>query len=124
MRDIWLLLATRCDQFFLAAGGYEVGASLYEPDMIDVATELMRLARSRGVELLLPDQVVCASELSERAVASAFSVSAVPAEQMIVDLGHEFTRRAAEELAEAGTIIWNGPVGVFEIDQFFLQIGP
>ncbi len=103
---------------FLAAGGYEVGASLYEPDMIDVATELMRLARSRGVELLLPDQVVCASELSERAVASVVSVSAVPSEQMIVDLGHEFARRTAEELAEAGTIIWNGPVGVFEIDQF------
>lgn len=103
---------------FLAAAGYEVGRSLHEPEMKPMAIELMRLARNKGVELAMPDQVVCATELSAEAQARVFSVNEVPADQMILDLGSGFAKKIAAELADAGTIIWNGPLGVFEYDQF------
>lgn len=103
---------------FLAAAGYEVGRSLYEPDMKPVAIELMKLARSQGVELAMPDEVVCANELSANAKARVFSTDKVPADQMILDLGSAFAAKIAAELADAGTIIWNGPLGAFEFDQF------
>jgi len=103
---------------FLAAAGYEVGRSLHEPDMKPMAIELMRLARSKGVELAMPDQVVCATELSAEARAHVFSVNDVPADQMILDIGPGFAKKISAELSDAGTIIWNGPLGVFEYDQF------
>ncbi len=103
---------------FLAAGGYGVGTSLYEPGMTDTAIELMQLARRKGVEIALPDKVVCATQFSADVEAQVYPVDQVPEDQMILDLGREFTRKVAAELSEAGTIIWNGPLGVFEIDQF------
>jgi len=103
---------------FLAAGGYSVGTSLYEPGMTETAIELMQLARRKGVEIALPDKVVCATEFSADVEAQIYPVDQVPDDQMILDLGREFTRKVAAELSEAGTIIWNGPLGVFEIDQF------
>lgn len=103
---------------FLAAAGYEVGRSLYEPKMQQTAIQLMQLARSRGVELALPDRVVCGSEFSAAAEAREYPVTEVPADQMILDLGKGFAGKIAAELSDAGTIIWNGPLGAFEIDQF------
>lgn len=103
---------------FLAAAGYEVGRSLHEPEMMPMAIELMRRARKQGVELAMPDQVVCAPELSEGAPATVYGVNEVPADQMILDLGTGFATQVAAELADAGTIIWNGPLGAFEFDQF------
>ncbi|MDF1817789.1 MAG: phosphoglycerate kinase [Immundisolibacteraceae bacterium] len=103
---------------FLAAAGYEVGRSLYEPDMMPMAIELMRLARQQGVELAMPDQVICAPELSTGAPAIVYSVNEVPVDQMILDLGTGFAVQISAELADAGTIIWNGPLGAFEFDQF------
>ena len=103
---------------FLAAGGYSVGTSLYEPQMQQTAIELMQLARRKGVELALPDKVVCATEFSADAQPEVFPVDQVPDDRMILDLGREFTAKVADELKNAGTIIWNGPLGVFELDQF------
>lgn len=103
---------------FLAAAGYEVGRSLHEAEMKPMAIELMKLARRQGVELAMPDQVVCASELSADAKAHLYGVSEVPADQMILDLGPGFAAKISAELANAGTIVWNGPLGAFEFDQF------
>ena len=103
---------------FLAAAGYEVGRSLHEPEMMPMAVELMRLARGQGVELAMPDQVVCGPELSAAAPARIYPVNEVPADQMILDLGTGFAAKVSAELADAGTIIWNGPLGAFEYDQF------
>ena len=103
---------------FLAAGGYSVGTSLYEPQMKQTAIELMQLARRKGVELALPDKVVCAAEFSADAEVEIFAVDQVPDDRMILDLGREFTTKIAAELKHAGTIIWNGPLGVFELEPF------
>ena len=103
---------------FLAAAGYEVGRSLHEPEMMPVAIELMSLARKKGVELAMPDQVVCAAEFSAEAQATVYRVSEVPEDQMILDLGTGFAAQVSAELVDAGTIIWNGPLGAFEYDQF------
>jgi len=103
---------------FLAAAGYEVGRSLHEPEMMPMAIELMGLARRKGVELAMPDQLVCAPELSAGAPATVYGVNEVPVDQMILDLGSGFAAQVSAELADAGTIIWNGPLGAFEFDQF------
>lgn len=103
---------------FLAAAGYEVGRSLHEPEMMPMAIELMRRARQQGVELAMPDQVICAPELSAGAPATVYGVNEVPVNQMILDLGLGFAAQVSAELADAGTIIWNGPLGAFEFDQF------
>lgn len=103
---------------FLAGAGYEVGRSLHEPEMMPMAIELMRRARQQGVELAMPDQVICAPELSAGAPATVYGVNEVPVDQMILDLGSGFAAQVSAELADAGTIIWNGPLGAFEFDQF------
>ncbi|MCL7941636.1 phosphoglycerate kinase [Halomonas sp. ATCH28] len=115
-------LSERCDQLivgggiantFIAAAGYNVGKSLHEADLIDQAKALM--AR---VEIPLPTDVVVATEFSESAEAVVKPVDQVNDDEMILDIGPDTAGRLGGLLKDAGTILWNGPVGVFEIDQF------
>ena len=98
---------------FLAAAGYPVGKSLYEPDLIPAAKALMS-----KVNIPLPTDVVVGKEFSETAEARIVSVDAVEADDMIFDIGPQSASQLAEIIKPLGTIIWNGPVGVFEFDQF------
>ena len=102
---------------FIAADGHDVGKSLYEADMLDTARELAGGGDGRA-EIPVPDDVVCADEFSADAPATTRAVDAVSANEMILDIGPETAERFAAILKDAGTIIWNGPVGVFEFDQF------
>ena len=103
---------------FIAAAGYPVGKSLYEADLVDEAKRLMDQAKSRGGEIPVPVDVVTAKEFSADAAAETKPVDQVADDDLILDIGPETARLYAERLKEAGTIVWNGPVGVFEIDQF------
>jgi phosphoglycerate kinase len=103
---------------FLAATGRPVGRSLYEPDMIDIARRLLELARGRGVEIPIPTDVVVATELSAGAGATTKPASEVADDEMILDLGPESAARIAAAVAAARTVLWNGPLGVFEHEQF------
>ncbi|MGH8282337.1 MAG: phosphoglycerate kinase [Gammaproteobacteria bacterium] len=103
---------------FIAAAGYKVGKSLNEPDLIPEAKRLMGAARSRGGNIPLPTDVVVASEFSVSAEADVRDVNAVGADEMILDIGPDTAELYAALLKTAGTIVWNGPVGVFEFDQF------
>lgn len=98
---------------FLAAAGHPVGKSLYEPDLIPAAQALME-----KVQIPLPTDVVVGNEFSETAQARVISVDAVEADDMIFDIGPESAGQLAEIIKTLGTIVWNGPVGVFEFDQF------
>ena len=103
---------------FIAAAGYPVGKSLCEEDLIEEAQRLMTSARANGNEIPLPVDVVCAKEFSESAQATVKKVDDVSDDDLILDIGPETAGRYAQLLKSAGTIVWNGPVGVFEIDQF------
>ena len=103
---------------FIAAAGYNVGKSLYEPDLIEQAQFLMRQAIDQGREIPVPTDVVTAKEFSDTAVATVKAVDAVDDDDMILDIGPETATKFAEMSKAAGTVVWNGPVGVFEIDQF------
>ncbi|MFL2531632.1 MAG: phosphoglycerate kinase [Porticoccaceae bacterium] len=98
---------------FLAAAGHPVGKSLYEPDLIPAAKALME-----KVQIPLPTDVVVGKEFSETSQARVISVDAVEADDMIFDIGPQSASQLAEIIKTLGTIIWNGPVGVFEFDQF------
>jgi len=102
---------------FIAAAGYEVGKSLYEPDMLETARALANNDGDRA-DIPLPVDVVVAKEFSANATATVKSVGEVGADEFILDIGPETARNFAAFLGDAGTIIWNGPVGVFEFDQF------
>mgnify|MGYP000308787115 FL=1 len=103
---------------FIAAAGYPVGRSLIEADLVDTARALMDKARAAGGEIPIPEDVVVADELSETAEARVRDVDAVGDDEMILDVGPKTAAAYAERLRQAGTIVWNGPVGVFEIDAF------
>ena len=103
---------------FLAASGVPVGKSLYEADLLDVARRLMEQARARGAEIPLPTDVVVAREFAATAHADVRSIHDVSADEMILDIGPDTADRLSEMLQAAGTILWNGPVGVFEFEQF------
>jgi phosphoglycerate kinase len=103
---------------FLAAMGLPVGKSLYEPDMIDIARRLIEQSAKRGTEIPLPTDVVVAKELSATAEADVKPVSEVADNEMILDVGPDSAERLAALMGRAGTILWNGPIGVFEFDQF------
>lgn len=113
-----LILGGGIANTFLAAAGHGVGASLHEPDLLDAARAVDRAIRARGGEIPLPTDVVCATEVAAEAQPEQRSVDAVEADEMILDVGPQTRARFAEILAGAGTIVWNGPVGVFEIDAF------
>ncbi len=103
---------------FIAAAGYPVGKSLYEEDLIEDAKSLMAMAKEKGGEIPVPVDVVCAKEFSESAEATVKKVAEVEDDDLILDIGPETAAQYAQILKSAGTIVWNGPVGVFEIDQF------
>ncbi len=103
---------------FLAANGIAIGKSLYEPDMLDTARALLAQAVARGAEIPLPTDVVVAEAFSPTAVATVRPVGDVRPDELILDIGPQTAARFAGLLAGAGTILWNGPVGVFEFDQF------
>jgi len=102
---------------FIAAAGHDVGMSLYEADMLEVARELAA-NRSDRAEIPVPTDVVVADEFSADAAATTKGIEAVKANELILDIGPETAKRFSKILAGAGTIIWNGPVGVFEFDNF------
>ena len=103
---------------FLAATGKPVGKSLHEPDMLDMARELLARAAARGAEIPLPTDVVVAKEFAATAVPRTCSVDDVAADDLILDIGPRSAQALAAKLGAAGTILWNGPVGVFEFDAF------
>ncbi len=103
---------------FLAATGINVGKSLCETDMLDVARRLMDKARARGAEIPLPTDVVVAREFASTAHADVRAVREVAPEEMILDIGPDSADQCAAILQQAGTVVWNGPVGVFEFEQF------
>jgi len=120
--DVLTALAEKCDQLivgggiantFIAAAGHNVGKSLHEADLIEQAKALMA-----QVEIPLPTDVVVATEFSDNATAVVKPVDQVNDDEMILDIGPETAARLGALLEDAGTILWNGPVGVFEIDQF------
>jgi len=102
---------------FIAAAGYKVGKSLYEPTMLDTARELADNAGD-SAEIPLPVDVVVAAEVSAAADAVAKPVSDVADDELILDVGPQTAQQFARIVAGAGTVIWNGPLGVFEIEQF------
>ena len=103
---------------FLAATGMPVGKSLHEPEMLDVARRLLTRARERGVGIPIPVDVVVAGEFSAAAEADVKPVSEVGNGDMILDIGPDTAEQIAGIIMTAGTVIWNGPLGVFEFDQF------
>ncbi len=103
---------------FIAATGNEVGKSLYEEDLIPEAKRLIEQAKANGGDIPVPVDVITGKEFSENAVAEAKGVSDVTSDDMIFDIGEKSAEHLASILAEAKTIVWNGPVGVFEFDQF------
>lgn len=103
---------------FIAATGHAVGKSLYEPDLIETARALMDAASQRDAEIPVPSDVVCAKSFSADAEASLKAASEVQEDDLILDVGPETAARYADILAGAGTIVWNGPLGVFEFDAF------
>jgi phosphoglycerate kinase len=103
---------------FLLARGAPIGKSLAEADMVDIARRLLAQSAAKGVDIPLPTDVVVAREFSAKAEADVKAVADVAADEMILDIGPDTADRFARIVGEAGTIIWNGPVGVFEFDQF------
>jgi len=103
---------------FMLAAGLPVGKSLAEADLVDEAKRIMAAVRAKGGEVPLPTDVVCAKELSGSARAETKPVRAVAADDMILDIGPQSAAALARVLEKAGTIVWNGPVGVFEHEQF------
>ena len=103
---------------FLAAAGLPVGRSLHEPEMLDMARRLQAQSLERGVEIPLPTDVVVAKEFSATAEADVKDVREVAADDMILDIGPDTADRLSAIVESAGTVIWNGPVGVFEFSQF------
>ncbi|MBS4858466.1 phosphoglycerate kinase [Eubacterium callanderi] len=103
---------------FLKAQGYEIGTSLLEEDKIDLAKELLAKAEAKGVKLLLPIDVVVAPEFKADAPATNVKVDAIPADQMGLDIGVETQKLFADTIKGAKTVIWNGPMGVFEFPEF------
>jgi phosphoglycerate kinase len=103
---------------FLKAKGYSIGSSLYEEDYVDLARELLATAQAKGVEMPLPVDVLTATEFAADAVAVECTVDAVQEGQLILDVGEKTNEVYAHLIQSAATVVWNGPVGVFEFENF------
>ena len=103
---------------FLLAGGLSVGKSLVEPDLVETAASIMKQAAESGTDLLLPVDCVAASELSVQADVRVVKAPEIPADMMVADIGPETTDFFKKAVSEAATIIWNGPMGAFEMEPF------
>ena len=125
--SILLTLADKVDQLivgggiantFMLAAGLPIGKSLAEPDQIDQARAVIRKMQARGAAVPIPSDVVCATEFSAQAKATVKAAKDVGAEDLILDIGPQTSAQLTDILKNAGTIVWNGPVGVFEFEQF------
>ena len=125
--SILLTLADKVDQLivgggiantFMLAAGLPIGKSLAEPDQIDQARAVIRKMQVRGAAVPIPADVVCATEFSAQAKATVKAAKDVGAEDLILDIGPQTSAQLTDILKNAGTIVWNGPVGVFEFEQF------
>ncbi len=103
---------------FIAAAGYNVGKSLYEPDLLDTAKKIVADAKARGADIPLPVDVVTAKQFLPDAVAEVKAVDAVAEDDLILDIGPQTATQYAQLIENAGTVVWNGPVGVFEFEAF------
>ncbi len=103
---------------FIAAAGYNVGKSLYEPDLLDTAKKIVVDAKARGADIPLPVDVVTAKQFMPDAVAEVKAVDAVAEDDLILDIGPQTAAQYAQLIGKAGTVVWNGPVGVFEFEAF------
>ncbi|MBC3810649.1 phosphoglycerate kinase [Undibacterium aquatile] len=103
---------------FMLASGLKIGKSLAEADLVDEAKAIIDMMAKRGASVPIPTDVVCAKEFSPTAVATVKQVADVADDDMILDIGPVTAALLAEQIKKAGTIVWNGPVGVFEFDQF------
>ena len=103
---------------FMLASGQRIGKSLAEPNLVNEAQEIIDLMKSRGAQVPLPVDVVVANELAAMARANRVEADAVSADDLILDIGPKTATQFAALIDKAGTIVWNGPVGVFEYDQF------
>lgn len=113
-----LLIGGGMANTFIAAQGFSVGKSLVEPDKIPLAKDLIAQAKTSGVKLLLPSDVVVAEKFAADAANRVVAVDAIGPEEMALDIGPASSAAFAEALANAKTIVWNGPMGVFEMDAF------
>src|SRR5690606_29993780 len=120
-------LASRVDQLvvgggiantFMLAAGLPIGKSLAEPDQLNEARAVIDLMKQRGAAVPIPTDVVCAKEFSATAKATVKPADQVSDDDMVLDIGPDTAQQLADILAQAGTIVWNGPVGVFEFDAF------
>lgn len=105
---------------FIAAEGYTVGKSLYEPDLIDEAERLTLTAKERGAKIPIPTDVIVGTKLSDDSESSARLVSQVDDDEKILDIGPDTAKEFVSIIKKAKTILWNGPVGAFEVEQFSL----
>jgi phosphoglycerate kinase len=103
---------------FMQAVGLNIGKSLVEADLVGEAKAILDMMAARGAQVPIPVDVVCAKEFSATAAATVKDVADVAADDMILDIGPKTAQMLAAQIANAGTIVWNGPVGVFEFDQF------
>ena len=103
---------------FLAAAGYAIGQSLHEPDLVAVARQLMDSAKAQGKSIPLPTDVVCGKTFDEATVATVKPVAAIAADDLVMDVGPQTAQAYARLLDKAKTIVWNGPLGVFEFAAF------
>jgi phosphoglycerate kinase len=103
---------------FMLAAGLPIGQSLAERDLVDEAKAIIDLMAARGAQVPIPVDVVCATRFASDAPASVVDATAVAADQMILDIGPRTSAVLAAQIAQAGTVVWNGPVGVFEFDAF------
>jgi phosphoglycerate kinase len=103
---------------FLLAAGMPIGRSLAEPDLLDAAKAVIAAMKARGAEVPIPVDVVCAKAFKADATATLKAANEVAADDLILDIGPQTAALLAEKLKAAGTIVWNGPVGVFEFDAF------
>jgi phosphoglycerate kinase len=103
---------------FLAAQGHGVGKSLCEHDMLDIARKVLKIAAEKGCDVVLPVDVVVAPAFAEGSPATTVGLDAVPADQMILDIGPVSVRTVVNRLAESRTLLWNGPFGAFEVKPF------
>jgi phosphoglycerate kinase len=103
---------------FMKACGLNIGKSLVENDLVEEAKAIIEIMAKRGAEVPIPVDVVCAKEFSPTASATIKAVADVADDDMILDIGPQTAKLLADKIAAAGTVVWNGPVGVFEFDQF------
>ena len=103
---------------FARAQGGSIGKSLCEPDKLDYALEMLRKAKDRGVQLLLPTDTVAAAEFSADADSLVVPTDAIPDDMEGLDIGPETIRTFCAAVRGAGTVVWNGPMGVFEFEKF------